>query len=112
VVLARREIGALSRVVQQLPVKMLQQCSSASSCMRMRMVMEEHYVYTACQHITPFFLNDRTQFFIVSQYSYLVIVVPCCVSSTISTPFLSQNIVAISFMAGRQCLFKLFRLIR
>jgi hypothetical protein len=33
------------------------------------------------------------------------------VNSTISTPFLSQKTVAISFLAGRQRLFKLFQLV-
>jgi hypothetical protein len=39
---------------------MLQQCSGASNCMRMCVVMEEHY--TACQHSPPFVLNDPMQF--------------------------------------------------
>jgi hypothetical protein len=33
--------------------------------------------------------------------------VPCCMNSTISPPFLSQKTVAISFLAGIQRLFKL-----
>jgi hypothetical protein len=36
---------------------------------------------------------------IVSQYTSDVIVVPCCMNSTISTPFLSQKAAAISFLA-------------
>jgi hypothetical protein len=42
---------------------MLQKCSSANSCIRMRtrIVMVEHY--TRCQHSTPFALNVPTQFF-------------------------------------------------
>jgi hypothetical protein len=43
VVITRSEIRALRRLVKQLPVEMLQQCSSVSSCMQMRIVMEEHY---------------------------------------------------------------------
>jgi hypothetical protein len=38
------------------------------------------------------------------------IVFPCCMNSTISTSFLSQRTVAISFLAGRR-LFKLFQLV-
>jgi hypothetical protein len=56
----------------------------------------------------PFALNGPMQFFIVSQYTYDVTVVPCCINSTISTPFLTQKTAAISFLAGRQRLFKLF----
>jgi hypothetical protein len=41
------------------------------------------------------------------QYTSDVTVAPCCMNSTISTPFLSQKTVTISFPAGRQCLFKL-----
>jgi hypothetical protein len=44
VVVARREIRTVRTVVRQLPVEMLQQCSIASSCMRARIVMEEHCV--------------------------------------------------------------------
>jgi hypothetical protein len=78
--------------------------------MRTRIVMEENY--SVCQHSTPFVLNGRTQFFgmWVSQYTSDVTVAPCCMNSTISTPFLSQRTVAISFVAGRQRLFKLFGL--
>jgi hypothetical protein len=45
------------RVVKQLPVEILQQCSSASSCMQMCIIMELHY--TRCQHYTPFVLNGQ-----------------------------------------------------
>jgi hypothetical protein len=56
-------------------------------------------------------LNCRPySFFSVSQYTCDIIVVPFCMNSTISTPFLSQKIVAISFLAGR-LLFKLFLLV-
>jgi hypothetical protein len=37
--------------------------------------------------------------FSISQYTCDVIVVPCCMNYTISTPFLSQNTVAISLLA-------------
>jgi hypothetical protein len=43
-------------------------------------------------------------FFSVLQYSSDITVVPCCINSTISTPFLSQETVAISFVAGNVCL--------
>jgi hypothetical protein len=126
VVVARSEIWTVRRVVKQLPVEMLQPCLRGSSCMRMRSVMEEHY--KGCQHSTPLVLNShkstttnvnipRLLFwmvlcnsFSVSQYTSDVIVVPCCMSSTINAPFLSQNIVAISILAGRH-LFKFFRLV-
>jgi hypothetical protein len=54
-VVARSEIRAVRRVVKQLPVEMLLQCSSASSCMRARSGMEEHY--TGRQHSTSFVLH-------------------------------------------------------
>jgi hypothetical protein len=63
VAVAPSEIRAVRRVVKQLPVGMLQQCSSAIGCMRMRIVMEEHLEYTGSQHSTSFVLNDPTQFF-------------------------------------------------
>jgi hypothetical protein len=66
VVVIQSEIWAVRGVVKQLPVEMLQQCSSASSCMQMRIVMEEHY--TGYQHSTSFFLNGPMQFFIFLQY--------------------------------------------
>jgi hypothetical protein len=57
-VIARSEIRAVRWVVKQLPVEMLQQCSSTSSCMRTRIVIKS---------ITPAasfhsFLNSPTQF--------------------------------------------------
>jgi hypothetical protein len=61
VVVVQSEMRAVRRVVKQLPVEMLQQCLSASSCMRMCSVMEE--LYTVCQHSTPFILNGPVQFF-------------------------------------------------
>jgi hypothetical protein len=47
-------------------------------------------------------------FFSVLQYASGILVSPCCMNLTISTPFLSQKPVAVSFLAGRQHLFKLF----
>jgi hypothetical protein len=67
VVVAWREIRAVGRVVKQLLIEMLQQCSSANSCMWMCIVMEKHY--TGCQHTKSFVLNGPMQFFFsVSQY--------------------------------------------
>jgi hypothetical protein len=65
--------------------------------MRTRIVMEEYY--TGCQHSIPFLLNGPRQFFSVSQNTSDVVMVPCCMNSTISTPFLSQKTVASSFLA-------------
>jgi hypothetical protein len=52
--------------------------------MRTRIVMKEHY--TGCQHSTFFVLNGPMLlvFFGVSQYTSDVIVVPCCMNSSIS----------------------------
>jgi hypothetical protein len=61
VVVARSESRAVRRVVGLLPVEMLQQCSSSSSCMRTRIFMDERY--TVCQHSTSFVLNGHTQHF-------------------------------------------------
>jgi hypothetical protein len=78
---------------------MLQQCSSESNCtcMRTSIVMRAHYII--CPHSMPFVLNGPTQIVSVSQYTSDVTVVPCCVNSTIITPFLSQKTVAISLVA-------------
>jgi hypothetical protein len=61
VVVAWSKIRALRRVVKQLPVKMLQQCTSVNSFEWTCFVMEEHY--TGCQHSTPFALNDCMHMF-------------------------------------------------
>jgi hypothetical protein len=50
-------------------------------------------------------------FISVLQSSSYVIMVPCYINSTISTPFLSQKTIAISFLASRQRLFKLLRFV-
>jgi hypothetical protein len=57
----RSEIMAGRRVVKQLPVDILKQCSTASNYKQTRIVMEEHY--TGCQHSTIFVLNVRKQLF-------------------------------------------------
>jgi hypothetical protein len=61
VVVAQSEIRTVRRVVKQLPVQMLQQCSSASSSMRTHIDMQEHCI--VCQHSMTFVLNGPTQFF-------------------------------------------------
>jgi hypothetical protein len=43
-------------------------------------------------------------FFSVQQYISDVIVIPCCMNSTISTSFLSQKAVATNFLADNFCL--------
>jgi hypothetical protein len=50
-------IRVVRRVVKQLPVEMLQQCSGASNCthMHMHIVMKEQYI--RCQHSMPLVLN-------------------------------------------------------
>jgi hypothetical protein len=68
--------------------------------------MEEYC--TGCQHSTPFVLNGHMQFSLVIRNA---IVASCCMNSTFGAPFLSQKTGAISFLAGRQRLFKLFRLV-
>jgi hypothetical protein len=51
------------------------------------------------QHSTSFVLNGPMQFiFSVLQYTCDVIVTPYCMNATISTPFLSQKTVVISFL--------------
>jgi hypothetical protein len=109
VVVTQDEIRDVRRVVKQLQVQMLQQCSSASSCMRTRIFMEEHY--TGCQHSKPSFRMALRSFLVFRmQYTCDVIVVPCCMNCTLSAPFLSQKTVAIRFLEGRR-MFKLFRLV-
>jgi hypothetical protein len=58
---------------QTTPAEMLQQCSSASSCMQMHIVMEEYN--TGCQHSIPFVLNVPVQFFDILQYTSDVVMV-------------------------------------
>jgi hypothetical protein len=68
---------------------MLQHCSSVGSCMRERIAMKEHY--SGYQHSTPFFWTALRSCFSVSQYISDIIVAPCYMNSTISTPFLFQK---------------------
>jgi hypothetical protein len=56
------EIRAVRRVVKQLPVETLQQCSSASSCVRTRIAMKERY--TVCRQSTTSVLNGPTHFLV------------------------------------------------
>jgi hypothetical protein len=44
------------------------------------------------------------RFLVLFQYTSDVIVIPRCMNSTISTPFLSQKTDAISFLADKVCL--------
>jgi hypothetical protein len=96
-------------MVKQLQVEMLQHCSSASSYMRTCIVTEEHYTDVSTPHVFPewsyaVFLVFR------KQYTSYVSVVPCCMNSTTSTPFLSQKTAAVSILANNVCLnfFSLF----
>jgi hypothetical protein len=70
----------------------------------------------ACRSITPdvsipllLIWMAVHSFISVSQYTSDVIAVSCYLNSTISTYFLSQKTVAVTYLAGRQRLFKLFR---
>jgi hypothetical protein len=58
---AQSKVRTVRMVVKQLCVQMLQQCSSASSCMQTSIVTEERY--TRCHHSTLFVLNGTTQLF-------------------------------------------------
>jgi hypothetical protein len=78
--------------------------------MRTGIVMEDNYHMSAFHAFCSEWLTLRS-FFSVSQYNFDVIVVPCCMNFTISTPFLSQKTVAISFLAGKESLFKNFWLV-
>jgi hypothetical protein len=49
----------------------------------------------------PFVLNGHTQFLSVLQYTSDIIVVPCCMNSTISTSFLSPKQLQSAFLQGR-----------
>jgi hypothetical protein len=93
-------------VVKQLPVEMLQQCSGAASGMQ-----DVHCHGGALHQMSAFhaFCSEALHsFFGVSQYTFDIIMVPCCMNFTITTPFLSHKTVAIRFVAGRQCLIELF----
>jgi hypothetical protein len=109
VAVARSEIRAVRTVVKQLPVKMLHQCSSASSCMRTRIVVEKHYEYTGCQHSTPFVLNSPTQC-----YCFAIHIWRYC--GPLLHEFHHQHYFSVpesSYyqLSGRQRLFKLLRLV-
>jgi hypothetical protein len=51
-----------------------------------------------------FFQTALRSFFSVLQCTYDIIVVPCCMNSTISTPFLSHKSAGIKFLADNVCL--------
>jgi hypothetical protein len=63
VVVAGSEVGAVRKVVKQLPVEMLQQYSSASRCMRTRSVMEELYIGVSIPRLL--FWMDLRSFYLV-----------------------------------------------
>jgi hypothetical protein len=60
VVVTWSKIRAVRTVATQLPVPMLQQSSSVSSCMEMLIVMDGFY--TRYQHSMPFVMNGPVQF--------------------------------------------------
>jgi hypothetical protein len=62
VAVTQNEIRAVRRVVRQIPVELLWQCSNASNCVWICVVMEELYKHTVCQHSMSFVLNGPTQF--------------------------------------------------
>lgn len=73
---------------------------SADRCMRMLIVMGKDD--TGCQHSAPCVVIGPTQFSTVSQYTCVIIAVHSYTNSAISAPFLSQDTVATSFLAGRR----------
>jgi hypothetical protein len=110
VVVAWSEIRAVRSVTKQLRAEMLQQCSSGSNCIRTCMIMVEHYI--RCQHSMPFSSWMALHcLFSVLQYTSDLIVVPCYMNFAINIPLLSQEMAAITFLASRQCLFRLFWLV-
>jgi hypothetical protein len=98
VVVAWSEIRAARRMVRQFPVEMLQQCSSASSCMRARIVMEEHC--TGCKHSMPFVLEWSCAVSLVFRNTLLILLWSLVV--WIQPPPLRHQ------LSGIQQLFKLF----
>jgi hypothetical protein len=67
-------------VCKQPSLEMLQQWSSAKSCMQTCIVREANYV--RCPHSMPLVLHGPIQSFRVLQYTFDVTVVPCCMNST------------------------------
>jgi hypothetical protein len=107
VVVARSEIRAVRKVVKQRPVEMLQQYSSASSCIRMRIVMEVHY--TRCQHSTPLFWMALRSI-LVFHNTFVTLLWSFAVEFYHQHSFrVSEN--SCHQIPGRQRLFKLFRLV-
>jgi hypothetical protein len=104
VVVAWSEIRAVRRVVKQLPVEMLPQCSSASSwCGRVlswKTTVRIPYVSIPC---LLFWMALRS-LYTVSQYISDVIVVTFYMNSTISTSFPSQKKSCYQ-LSGRQTTF-------
>jgi hypothetical protein len=61
VIVTHNNIRAVRRMVEQLPVEMLQQGSNVSICVQTFIAMEKNNA--GCQHFTPFVLTDPTEFF-------------------------------------------------
>jgi hypothetical protein len=83
---------------------MLQQCSSASSCMRTCIVMEQHYAL--CQHSTPFLWVALHSFFFFDMSKYTSDVIGSLIAW--NPPSTLEN--SCRRLSGRH-LFKLFRLV-
>jgi hypothetical protein len=65
--------------------------------MWMHNVKEKHY--TGCQHSTPFVMYGPMQFLLLFHNTLDIIVVHCCMNSTISVPYSSQTTVVTSYLA-------------
>jgi hypothetical protein len=102
VVVTWSKIRAARKVVKQLQVEMLHQCSSASSCMLMHIVMEEWMsAFNAFCSEWPAIRSS----FSVFQYTSDITVVPCCMNSTISISFCPRNqLPSIFWQADNTCL--------
>jgi hypothetical protein len=84
------EIRAVKRVVKQLPAEMLQHCSSTSCYISMHIIMEHDYTGVSIPHL--FYWMDLCNFLLFCmEYTSHIIVVFCCMNSTITTLFLSQK---------------------
>jgi hypothetical protein len=70
----------------------------------MEMLIVTYGWYTRYPHSVPFLMNGPIQFLSGLHYMSYIIVALCCMNSTI----LFQKTVAISFLAGKRCLFELF----
>jgi hypothetical protein len=103
------EIRPVRRVVKQLPVEMLQQCSSASSCSRCTLSWRSTPPDVGIPHFF-FWMAVRSILLFHSTLVTSRVVVPCYMNCTFSTPLVSQEAVAISCLADTICLFNFFGL--